>query len=69
LGSVPGLELEVLPPKGAIIKARIYAIKNQIYQVTVHVPKIRLGSKDVQKFLGSFRLSAEQDAAPDRGGG
>jgi hypothetical protein len=59
LSGYPGLELEVLPPKGAIIKARIYATKNQIYQVSVGVPKIRLTSRDVQKFFDSFRLSAE----------
>jgi len=59
LGGCPGLELEVLPPKGALIKARIYARKNQNYQVSVHVPKIRLTSEDVQKFFDSFKLSAE----------
>jgi hypothetical protein len=68
LSGWPGLELEVLPPKGAIIKARIYATKNQIYQVSVHVPKIRLTSEDVQKFFDSFKLSAEPGAALDRGG-
>jgi hypothetical protein len=68
LGSCPGLELEVLPPKGAIVKARIYATANQFYQVAVHVPRIRLASADVQKFFDSFRLSAEPGAAPDRGG-
>jgi hypothetical protein len=68
LGSVPGLELEVLPPKGAIIKARIYATRNQVIQVTVHVPKIRLASEDVQKYFDSFRLSAEPGAAPDPAG-
>jgi hypothetical protein len=57
-----GLELEVLPPKGAFIKARIYARKNQIYQVMVHVPIIRLASEDVQKFFDSFKLSAERGA-------
>lgn len=68
LGGRPGLEMEVLPPKGAIIKARIYATKNQLYQVSVHVPQIRLTSQDVQKFFDSFKLSAEPAAAPDRGG-
>jgi hypothetical protein len=59
LGNLHGLELEVLPPKGASIKARIYATKNQVYQVTAHVPQIRLKSDDVQKFLESCELTAE----------
>jgi hypothetical protein len=68
LDGYPGLELELLPPKGAIIKARIYAKKNQIYQASVHIPKIRLASADVQKFFESFRLSAEAGAGADGGG-
>jgi hypothetical protein len=63
LNGWPGLELEVLPPKGAIIKARIYATKNQIFEAWVHVPKIRLRSEDVQKFLDSFQLLAEPEGA------
>jgi hypothetical protein len=59
LSGCSGLEMEVLPPKGAIIKARIYATGSQIYQVCVHVSKIRLTSKDVQKFFDSFSLSAD----------
>jgi hypothetical protein len=68
LNGCPGLELEVLPPKGAVIKARIYATKSQVYQVSVHVPEIRLPSEDVQKFFDSFKLSAEPGAEPDRSG-
>jgi hypothetical protein len=66
LSGYPGLELEVLPPKGAIIKSRIYATKNQIHEVSVHVPKVRLTSEDVQKFFDSFQLSTEPPAAPGR---
>jgi hypothetical protein len=29
----PGLELEVLPPKGAVAKCRVYAARNALYQV------------------------------------
>jgi hypothetical protein len=50
-----------------MIKARIYATKNQVYQVSVHVPVIRGPSNDVQKFLDSFKLPAKPAAAPDRG--
>jgi hypothetical protein len=63
-----GLELEVLRPKGGIARARIYATKDRIYQVTVSVPEIRLASDDVRKFFDSFELSAEPGTAPDRGG-
>src|SRR5437773_8221988 len=36
-----GLELELLNSDGSIGKARIFATKEQIYEVWVHVPKIR----------------------------
>ena len=39
LAGCPGLELEVLPPKGAVEKCRVYAARNAVYQVCVHVPK------------------------------
>jgi hypothetical protein len=52
----PGLEMELLPPKGAVVKARVVALTNQIYEIWVHVPQVRLGSPDVQKFIESFRL-------------
>jgi hypothetical protein len=56
--------MEVVPPKGAIIKAQIYATTNQIYQVAVHVPQIRLTSADVQKFFEPFNLWAEPLLSP-----
>ena len=59
LSGFPGLELEVLPPKGAIMRARIYATKHQVFQALVGVPKVRLSSDDVQKFFDSFQLSAK----------
>ena len=57
LAGVPGLELEVAPGKGAMVKSRIFATKNQLYQVAAHVPQFRLGSEDVAKFLDSFKLT------------
>jgi hypothetical protein len=59
LSGHPGIELEIIPPKGASIKARVYATENRLYQVLVHVPRIRLASADVEKFFDSFQLSAE----------
>jgi len=58
------LELELLSPKGAIIKARIYATKNQLYQVSVYTSKIQLTSGPIDKFFDSFKLSPESGAAP-----
>jgi hypothetical protein len=62
LSGRPGMELEILPPKGAIVKARVYATKNQLYEVFVGVPMIRVTSEDVQKFFDSFELPAEPGA-------
>lgn len=54
LNNYPGLEIEALLSNDSIIKARIYATKNHLYQVVVLVPKIRLLSDDVNKFFDSF---------------
>jgi hypothetical protein len=67
LDGCPGLELEVLPASGATIKSRIFATKNQVYQVSSHVPIIRITSNDVQKYLDSFKLSAKP-ATAQKGG-
>jgi hypothetical protein len=66
LNGCPGLEIEVLPLKGAIVKARIFATENRLFEVCVHVPQFRLESQDIQKFLDSFQLMAEPGAAADR---
>jgi hypothetical protein len=62
LDGVQGLELEIQPPKGGIIKGRVFVTESQIFQVFVHVPLVRLGSADVQKFFDSFRLLPEPGA-------
>lgn len=59
LDGYPGIELEVLPPKGAIVKGRVFATNSGIYQVSAHVPKARVTSDDVRKFLESFKLLAD----------
>jgi hypothetical protein len=59
LNGWPGIEL-ALSTNGAIVKARIFVTKDQIYEVWVHVPKIRSTSDDVQKFLNSFQLSEQR---------
>ena len=63
-----GMEFEILPPKGAIIKARVFATKTQLYQITVHVSQVRLTSDDVSRFLDSFKfLPDAKAAAPHEG--
>ena len=57
LSGYPGLELEVVPATGGIIKARICATKNHVYELWAGVPKIRSTSADVRRFLESFNPS------------
>lgn len=64
LGGILGLELEILPAQGAIVKSRVFATANEIYQVTAHVPIIRVTSQDVDKYLNSFRLPSKEAVAP-----
>jgi hypothetical protein len=64
-----GLEVVVLPRKGAVVKSQMYVVGGQLYQLNVHVPKIRLSSTDVQKFFGSFRLFLDQEKLTGKGGG
>jgi hypothetical protein len=56
LGNANGVELEVLPAKGATVIGRIYVMNDRMYEVMVHVPKIRAESEDVRIFLNSFQL-------------
>lgn len=56
LQGVPGLEVDVLPPKGAIARARVFATDRQLFVVCVHVPMVRIESEDVSKYLNSFQL-------------
>lgn len=65
LDGCPGLEMEVARAKGGVVKARVYATKEHLLEVLVGVAPIRLGSKDVQKFFDSFKLSAESSARAD----
>ncbi len=57
-----GLEIEALPAKGGIVAARIYATKNQVFELCVHSAKNRLKSDDARKFFDSFKLSEEPSA-------
>lgn len=61
----PGVEIELLPRAGAIVKARVIASADTVYQVTAHVPKSRLDSSDVQIFLDSFQLIDRENPMRD----
>jgi hypothetical protein len=50
-----GLQLEI-STNGAIVKARVVATKNRVYEVWAHVSKIRSRSDDIPKFLNSFKV-------------
>ena len=63
LAGCPGIEMEVLPPKGAIVRSRVYAAPNVLYQISVHVPMIRIESHDVRKFFDSFTLTNRPGSA------
>jgi hypothetical protein len=63
LNDWPGLEMEVLPATGGILKSRVYATNNQLYTVTVGVSQVRLSSEDVQTFFESFKLPIQPVAA------
>jgi hypothetical protein len=68
LGGCPGLEVVVLPRKGAVVRSQMYVVGNQFYQVSVHVRQLRLSSRDVQRFFNSFQLYLDQKtAAAQRG--
>ncbi len=56
VGESRGLEVEILPPQGAIIVARVFATNTRLFEISAHVPKIRSNSKDVGKFFNSFRI-------------
>src|SRR4029453_6909188 len=68
LGGRPGLEVVVLPRKGAVIKSQIYVVGNQFYQLSVHVRQLRLSSRDVQRFFNSFQLYVDQKTAAAQSG-
>jgi hypothetical protein len=50
-----GLELEI-STNGGIVKARIFATKERVYEVWSSVSRIRSRSDDIPKFLNSFKL-------------
>jgi hypothetical protein len=52
----PGRELLIWVGDMGVIRTRIYAVKNRLYQVTVTGPGEWVTSKDPERFLGSFKI-------------
>ena len=64
----PGLDMEVLPAGGAVIRVWVCVTDTQMYQVSAHVPLARLHSEDVQRFFRSFKLLGEPKIASESSG-
>jgi len=57
LDNYPGREIRIETSDGKhTIQTRIYLVKNRLYQVMIVTPKENSFSKDVTKFLDSFKL-------------
>lgn len=63
LAGHPGREMliEAISEMGSasIIKERLFMVKNRLYQVVVVAPRSKVGDKEVDAFLQSFKLLAE----------
>ena len=63
LGDYPGRELvvNILLSDGTdgIMKARVYLVKNRLYQVMVLVPRTEMEDESITNFLESFKLIEE----------
>ncbi|HWP60408.1 MAG TPA: hypothetical protein VNL14_21105 [Candidatus Acidoferrales bacterium] len=61
LQQFPGRELKLSLPEGArALQTRLYFVKNRLYQVGVLAVEKDLSSRDIVKFLDSFRLLPER---------
>lgn len=57
LNGYPGRELKIEPAGGkGTIKAKIFIVGNRLYQVMVVTPKEKAFSKNVRRFLDSFKF-------------
>jgi hypothetical protein len=57
LRQYPGRELAIEAPDKRRVRARIYAVGNQLYQVLVLGPAAVVDSKETTRFLDSFQLT------------
>jgi hypothetical protein len=56
LDSYPGRELDIKIDAKTMVKVRLYAVKNRLYQLVVFGNDELIHSKEAEKFLTSFKL-------------
>jgi hypothetical protein len=58
LGSYPGKEFRLENPGKAIVRHRVYWVKQRVYQVAVETPvdRVQALSSDVDRFFNSFQV-------------
>lgn len=56
MNGFPGRELRIDAPGDMQLNARMYVVKERLYQAIVVLPKTREGSGDAKKFLDSFKF-------------
>ncbi len=59
LGDYPGRELQFEVEGKGLVRQRMYAVKDKLYQLLVAGPKEAALGKDADRFLQSFKLKAE----------
>jgi hypothetical protein len=56
LGTHPGRELHIGIEGGGVVRQRLFAVKDKLYQLLVVGPKAKALSKDSDRFMDSFKL-------------
>jgi hypothetical protein len=56
MNGYPGRELKIDAPGNMVVNARMYLVKERLYQAIVVLPKSREASGDAKKFLESFKF-------------
>jgi hypothetical protein len=52
----PGLDLTIETKENILVRTRIYAVKNRLYQTLVIGPPKMVTAKETEQFLNSFKL-------------
>jgi hypothetical protein len=57
MNGYPGRELRIEAPGDLALQARIYMVKERLYQILVVMPKSKESEAEAKKFLDSFKFS------------
>jgi hypothetical protein len=57
LNGHPGVELKLEQGEQGILLARLYMVRNRLYQAICVMPKNRAVSGEMERFVGSFKLT------------